>query len=84
MFRSRPRYVFSWAKLRLALYIIWVFSAPSLAMSRISAIMNRRSRLLRVLSQFINLYTLSRSFVYSVDDGGVLKGVFRMILYSVV
>ena len=84
MFRSRPRYVFSWAKLRLALYIIWVFSAPFLAMSRISAIMNRRSRLLRVLSQFINLYTLSRSFVYEVDEGGVLKGVFRMIPYSVV
>ena len=84
MFRSRPRYVFSWAKLRLALYIIWVFSAPSLAMSRISAMMYNRSRLLRGLSQFIILYTLSRSFVYRFDLWGVLKGVFRMILYSVV
>lgn len=76
--------MFSWAKLRLALYIIWVFSAPSFAMSRISAIMYNRSRLLRGLSQFINLYTLSRSLVYNVDEVGVLKGVFRVVLYSVV
>ena len=60
----RFRYVFSWAKLKLALYMIWVFRAPSLAMSRISAIMNKRSLRLRGLSQFITLYTFSRNLVY--------------------
>ena len=41
---KKSRYSFSWAKLRFARYMIWVFRSPSWAMVRISAIMSSLSR----------------------------------------
>ena len=42
----KERYSFSWAKLKFALYIIWVLRVPSRAILRIWAIILRRSLLL--------------------------------------
>ena len=57
----KERYSFSCAKLRFALYMIWVFRDPSLAMVNISAIMYSRSLRLCLVSKLV---TLSKFFLY--------------------
>ena len=57
----KERYSFSCAKLRFALYMIWVFRHPSLAMVNISAIMYSRSLRFCLVSKIV---TLSKFFLY--------------------
>lgn len=77
------KYSFNWAKLRFARYINWVFRAPSMATSRISAMMSKRSRRLRESSgaDKIPVELLSHSqHKTKVNEG--LKGVFHLEEYS--
>jgi len=65
IFSMNLRYSLSCAKLRLALYMICVFNVPSLAISRISAIMQSLSlRLLVVVSAVHEFNSISLFQIY--------------------